>query len=189
MSSIDIDLTIVEQASQGDLGAFEKVYRMTSGFVYNVALRMTHNPADAQEVVQDVFMSVYKNLKNFQFRSNFKTWIYRIAVNTAINRYRKFNKEERNRVDYDKAVQVLPSASSADEEALQGEKEAKLQQWLGALSLEHKTCLILREIEGLSYQEMASVLSVPINTVRSRLKRARQALLESTRKELVGYEL
>jgi RNA polymerase sigma-70 factor (ECF subfamily) len=187
MSSVD--LTILEQASQGDLGAFEQVYRMTSGFVYNVALRITQNTADAEEVVQDVFMSVYRNLKNFKFRSNFKTWVYRITVNTAINRYRKFGKEQKNRVDFEKAIQSLPSESLTAEKAMQGDRESRLHRLLGSLSPEHKSCLILREIEGLSYQEMASALNIPVNTVRSRLKRARQTLLENARKEAMSDEL
>jgi RNA polymerase sigma-70 factor (ECF subfamily) len=175
----DIATGILEQASQGDINAFEEVYKATSSFVYNVALRITRNSADAEEVTQDVFMKVYRNLKGFQFRSAFKTWVYRITVNTAINRYRKSVRESKGRVDDDNIMLSLPSASSTSESLNHNDNQARLNALLDVLSPEHKTCLILREIEGLSYQEIAETLRIPLNTVRSRLKRARQALLEN----------
>ena len=122
-------------------------------------------------------MKIYGNLKSFQFRSTFKTWVYRITVNTAINHHRKSNRQEKGRVDYDNIIESLPDNRPAREAINQSDSQDKLNALLDKLSLEHKTCLILREIEGLSYQEIAGTLSIPVNTVRSRLKRARQALL------------
>lgn len=174
----DIAPDILQKASQGDIEAFEQVYRVYSSFVYNVAFRVTRNSADAQEVTQDVFMKIYRNLKSFQFRSTFKTWVYRITVNTAINRYRKTRREEKDRVDYDNIIASFPDSRSATEGIIQSDNEARLNALLDMLSPEHKTCLILREIEGLSYREIADALKIPVNTVRSRLKRARQALWE-----------
>ena len=173
----DLALDILERASAGNMDAFEQVYRATSNFVYNVALRITRNSANAEEVTQDVFMKIYRNLKGFGFRSTFKTWVYRITVNTAINHYRKSNKEEKGRVDYDNIIESLPDNRLAREGISQKDNQSQLNALLDKLSPEHKACLILREIEGLSYQEMAGALSIPVNTVRSRLKRARQALL------------
>ena len=181
----DIALDILERASQGDMEAFEQVYKAASGFVYNVALRVTRNSADAEEVTQDVFMKIYHNLKGFRFRSAFKTWAYRVTVNTAINRYRRSIREEKGRVYSENIVESLPSTYSAAEGAIQTDNEARLNALLERLSPQHKTCLILREIEELSYQEIAVALKIPVNTVRSRLKRARQALLEEARKGLV----
>lgn len=173
----DIALDLLKRAAEGNMDAFEQIYRAISSFVYNVALRITHNNADAQETTQDVFMKIHKNLKGFQFRSTFKTWVYRITINTAINHYRKSNKEEKGRVDYDNIIESLPDTRVAMEGINQSDHEFRLNALLDRLSLEHKTCLILREIEGLSYQEIAGTLTIPVNTVRSRLKRARQALL------------
>lgn len=185
----DIAVSVLERASRGDMGAFEQIYRTSSSFVYNVALRIARNSADAEEITQDVFMKIYRNLKNFKFRSAFKTWVYRIAVNTAINHYRKFIKEAKNRVDYDSTTKYFPDTSSTAEGVSQNDNEARLNALLEMLSPEHKACLILREIEGLRYQEIAAVLKIPVNTVRSRLKRARQALLDEARKVLVKDEL
>ena len=179
----DITPDILKSASQGDIGAFEQVYRTFSNFVYNVAFRINQNSADAEEVTQDVFMKVYHNLKSFQFRSTFKTWLYRVTVNTALNYYRKSRKEKNDRVDYDSVVDSLAAERSTVEEVIQGDNETRLQELLKILSPKYKACLVLREIEGLSYQEIAASLKIPINTVRSRLKRARQALLGKGKKE------
>jgi RNA polymerase sigma-70 factor, ECF subfamily len=185
----DIARDILEKASQGDLEAFEQMYKSASGFVYNVALRIIRNSADAEEVTQDVFMKVYHSLKNFQFRSSFKTWVYRITVNTAINRYRKFAREEKDKMDYDGMIETLPGAGSTAEKAIQGDNETRLNALLELLSPEHRACLVLREIEGLNYQEIAASLNIPVNTVRSRLKRARLALLEKAGKDQVRDEV
>ena len=181
----DIAIDTLERASQGDIGAFEQVYKAASDFVYNVAFRITRNSADAEEVTQDVFMKIYHNLKNFNFHSAFKTWAYRITVNTAINRYRKSVREEKGKVDYDSIIESFPDSRSTTEDIIQSDNEISLNALLGVLTLEHKTCLILREIEGLSYQEIAAALKIPVNTVRSRLKRARQALLKEVKNGLV----
>ncbi len=187
MENINIDILI--RASKGDIDAFEQIYKSASTFVYNVALRITHNSADAQEVTQDVFMKIYHNLKNFQFRSAFKTWVYRITVNTAINRYRKTTREEKDRLGYDTVSESLAAENRTIEQVSQGDNETRLNTLLGSLNPEFKACLVLREIEGLSYQEIALALSIPINTVRSRLKRAREALLVQARKGLVKNAL
>jgi len=176
MNNISAD--ILEKSGQGDLSAFEEVYKASSGFVYNVAVRITRNSADAEEVTQDVFMKIYHNLKDFGFRCGFKTWVYRITVNTAINHYRKNKLNEKDRVDYDTAAVTVPASRSTEDELMQKDNETQVNGLLSVLSPKHKTCLILREIEGLSYEEIAAALKIPVNTVRSRLKRARAALIE-----------
>lgn len=181
----DIAADVLEKASRGDLEAFEQVYKSASGFVYNVALRIIRNSADAEEVAQEVFMKVYHSLKDFQFRSSFKTWVYRITVNTAINYYRKLAREGKDKVDYGSVIETLPGAGSTAEKAIQSDNETRLSALLGLLSPEHRACIVLREIEGLSYQEISASLKIPVNTVRSRLKRARQALLEEAGKAQV----
>ena len=179
---MDFGQELLKKAAAGDMPAFEQIYKAASGFVYNVALRITHNCADAQEVTQDVFIKIYHSLNDFQFRSTFKTWVYRITVNTAINRYRKVKREESGRLDYDEIIKFLPADNSAAEGAIKNDNEMMLNKLLDRLIPEYKVCLILREIEGLSYQEIAVTLKIPLNTVRSRLKRAREALLAASGK-------
>lgn len=179
---MEIAQELIERAGRGDMPAFEELYKASSGFVYNVALRVTRNYADAQEVTQDVFLKIYHSLKDFRFRSAFKTWAYRITVNTAINRYRRVKKEKQYRADYNDALEYPAAGNPAADWAIKSDNQERLDKLLDSLIPEHKICLILREIEGLSYQDIAAALRIPLNTVRSRLKRARQALLEVTRK-------
>ena len=181
----DISVEVLAKAAKGDVGAFEEVYKATSGFVYNVALRIAHNNLDAEEITQDVFMKIFRNLKKFGFRSAFKTWVYRITVNTALNHYRKSRRQESDRVDYESVSKSLESDCSTAQEVIRDDNEAGLKVLLDRLSPEYKICLILREIEGLSYEEIAATLKIPINTVRSRLKRAREALLDEAKRGLI----
>ena len=181
----NITSEILSKASQGDMAAFEEIYKIASSFVYNLALKITRNNADAQEVTQDVFMKIYHSLKDFQFRSSFKTWVYRIAVNTAINRFYKIKKEMGNRADYDTVIETVPDYRESGEAIDQDDNRIRLNKLLEGLNPEFKACLLLREIEGLSYEEISAALKIPLNTVRSRLMRARQALLGSGRKETV----
>jgi RNA polymerase sigma-70 factor (ECF subfamily) len=181
----NIGLDILERASSGDMAAFESIYKVSSAFVYNVALRIVRNSADAEEVTQDVFMNVYHNLNNFQRRSSFKTWVYRITVNTAINRYRKSQREVKGRVNEEGLIESLPDCHSTVDSIVQNENQSRINALLDLLRPEQRMCFVLREIDSLSYEEISEVLMIPLNTVRSRLKRAREALLEEARKGAV----
>ncbi len=165
--------------------AFESIYKASSGFVYNVALRIAGKSHDAEEVTQEVFIKVYRNLKYFQFRSSFKTWVYRITVNTALNLYKRVSREMNRRRDFDDVARTVASGEDVAGEVQDREErkahEARLAELLDTLNPEQRSCIVLREIEGLSYQEMAQALGVNINTVRTRLRRARVALLAGSR--------
>jgi len=186
---IDISPDILEHAAGGDIRAFEDIYKTFSNFVYNVALGITRDKADAEEVTQDVFIKAHRGLKGFRFGSSFKTWVYRIAVNEALNRYQKSKKEKSRRVDYDDSIESQPADRSGTEEIMRNESETRCAMLLERLDQDQRACLVLREIEGLSYKDIAGVLRIPINTVRSRLLRARQALLEKAGKGLMKDEM
>ena len=166
-----------------DIKSFEKLYKEYSGFVYSVALRVSQNSADAQEVTQDVFMKVYRGLKDFEGRSSLRTWIYRITVNTALNQCRRSNRFPLTGEAYDFAVETQAAQSSASEAADEQDRKARLAALLEALNPGQRAVIVLREIEGLNYREIASALNIPLNTVRSRLKRAREGLIGQGRKE------
>jgi RNA polymerase sigma-70 factor (ECF subfamily) len=171
---MEMDKALILEASKGDMESFEEVYRASSGFVYNVALRITRNPNDAEEVTQDVFIKVYKNLSSFGFNSSFKTWVYRITVNTALNLCKKRSRELKHSVEYNEDL-----LKSRPDNYCNQEKEKHLDEILGSLNPDQRACMTLRNIQGLSYREIAEVLKVNINTVRSRLKRAREAALKT----------
>ena len=142
-----------------------------------MALRITNNGPDAAEATQDVFMKVYRNLKEFQFRSSLKTWIYRITVNTALNYYKKNLRYAGHQVEFDPAVEYGCATDPAEALIEQEEKEKIVSDLLNTLVPQQRACIVLREIEGLSYEEIADTLKINLNTVRSRLKRARQKLM------------
>ncbi|MFH0827066.1 MAG: RNA polymerase sigma factor [Candidatus Omnitrophota bacterium] len=185
----DIAPEVLERVCNGDMGAFEQIYKAFRSFVYNVALRITRNSADAEEVTQDVFMKIYRNLKRFEFRSSFRTWVYRIAMNTAINQYRRSRREEGGRVDYESVAGELASEHSTVEDLIEKDNEDRLKVLLERLNPKQKACLVLRELQGFSYAEIAATLKIPVNTVRTRLKRARQALLEGAGKGRMKDEM
>jgi RNA polymerase sigma-70 factor (ECF subfamily) len=181
----EISQEIISQAAQGDLKAFEAIYKETSSFVYNVAFRVVGNKEDAQEVVQEVFLTVHQKLKEFRFQSSFKTWIYRVTANQAINMAKKTSKTKNKTFEYDE--QVHPVAVAADVEAKieKEHQEGLIEELLNSINPDQRACVVLRNIEGLSYEEIATTLKLNINTVRTRLKRAREKML--LLKKQVGY--
>ncbi len=185
----EIAKNIIRQASKGDITACEIIYKASADFVYSIALSITKDIDTAEDITQEVFIKIYKNLKKFQFRSTFKTWIYRIAINTAINAYKKRSKEMGKRDDFELALKTYYVNDVTEEIIGRKDKERQLLSFLDTLNTEQRTCIILREIEGLSYKEISEVLKININTVRSRLKRARIALLARRKKGVSKDEL
>ena len=186
----EIAKSTIEMAACGDMTAFEEIYKQFSSTVYTIALGITRNRQDAEEAAQDVFVKVFRGLNNFRFGSSFNTWLYRITVNTAINLYRKRARHGAGSLQYDEGKDtrtVMPGIQRQETE--RQDVKARVAALLDNISPEHRSCIVLREIEGLNYKEMAGALSIPLNTVRSRLKRAREALIAYCRKEGICYEL
>lgn len=179
-----IDENLINRAVQGDIGAFELIYRAASVYVYTLALRITRNKEDAHDVTQEVFLRVYRCLDSFNRDSSFKTWIHRIAVNTAINTAKKSSKEQGRRGDFDIALETAGSSERPDAGIEKTDNERRISILLGALTLEQRACIVLREVEGMDYREISEVLKININTVRTRLRRAREAILELRKSEV-----
>ncbi len=175
----DIPKETLIKAQEGDLESFENIYKETSGFVYNVAFRVVNNKQDAEEVAQDVFINIHNNLRHFRFQSSLKTWIYRITVNCAINHAKKMARE-RNRIkEYgNNLIQTGEISQAPEVEKINEGREEIISSLLGALDVNQRACIVLRNIEGLSYREISDTLKININTVRTRLKRAREKLLD-----------
>ena len=157
---------LVQQARQGDEGAFAALVEQNQGRIYHLALRMTGNPDDAAELCQEAFLNAWKGLGKFQGESSFSTWLYRLTSNVCID----FLRREKRRSTLSMTV------SLDDEEGARQELRDTLRAGLRALSEEHRQVLILRELEGLSYGEIAALLGVEEGTVKSRIARARLAL-------------
>lgn len=180
----EINDEVIKQAAAGDVGAFEMVYQAYFSLVSNVAFRVVNNREDAQDIVQEVFIKMYDQLKNFRFDSSLKTWIYRITVNTAINYGKKTNKFQHQPLEFADGVIAKNEGIDVDKEY----NEKIVSSLLQSLNPDQRTCVILRNIENCSYEEIAKTLNIPINTVRSRLKRARETML-AIKNEVMNNEM
>jgi RNA polymerase sigma-70 factor (ECF subfamily) len=183
----EIEKELIVRAGQGDMKAFRDIYERASAYVYTLAYRVTNKKHDAEEVTQDVFLKIHRNLGFFKFESSFKTWLYRIAVNTALNHAKKRGRvaaREVEEVFEDPVTVTQPEAR----DRLEAEDAAgKLKVLLDRLNPDQRACIVLREIEGLDYQEISRSLGININTVRSRLKRTREALMILGRGEVANH--
>ena len=157
--------------------AFGELVRRHQDFVYGAALRVLRNPTLAEDVAQEAFVRAYKALPEFRQESQVRSWLYRIATNLALNAVTRKKEYAHDDVPI---VKTEPSAEKAAERALLQEK---LGEAMKALPDNLREPLIMREIRGLSYQEIADEMSLPLNTVRTRILRGRRAL----RDELEGW--
>lgn len=168
---------ILKKAAKGDIDAFEQIYRAYAPFVYNVALRMLQKKEDAEEIVQEVFVMVHGKLNTFMFRSTLKTWVYRITTNQCLNYLEKNKRHVKGHVDFEDVGGTLSTVNETHARIEKEDQSHKVQQLLMMLNPDEKACVVLRSIEGLSYEEISRSLNVNINTVRTRLKRAREKML------------
>jgi len=176
------DHRLIAECLQGRTAAFGELVRRYQDRLFNTVHRLVDNAEDAQDVVQDAFLNAYQSLGSFKGDSQFFTWLYRIAVNTAISMKRK------QRVVYSlrgargeegSSEPLDPSEFSRPEHAVEkAELERRVQGALNRLSPEHRAVLVLKDIDGQKYEAMAEILGVPIGTIRSRLHRARIELRE-----------
>lgn len=184
----DISSETLKLAANGDMVAFEQIYKAYASFVYNVAYRMVEAKEDAEEVTQEVFVIVYQKLKSFMFRSSLKTWIYRITSNCAINLLNKRTRDTKGKVDIEDVIGVVSSAPEMRHFIEHEDANFKVGILLQQLNPDEKACIVLRNIEGLSYEEIAKSLKININTVRTRLKRGREKMLKF-KEEVVNGQL
>lgn len=179
------DLALVRRAQAGDRAAFKALYDRYHRRVYAVALGVVKSSADAQDVVQEAFTKVSRHLPDFQGNSSFYTWLYRIAMNLAIDQLRR--RKAARIVDYDDAIgrdegeegsQLGSPLEAADPGKTHSRKElaAQIGAALETLPDYHRQVILLREVEGLSYEEIATVMEVPKGTIMSRLFHARRKL-------------
>lgn len=175
----DDDRRLIADCLGGRRDAFGELVSRYQARLYNSALRLVSSAEDAADVVQDAFLSAYQALHTFKGDAEFFTWLYRIAFNTAISLKRKkrpavsleAHARESGLDPDDPSEYVRPSAAIE-----RSEDERKLHDAIARLSAEHRDVLVLKDLDGMKYEEIAAILGVPIGTIRSRLHRARLEL-------------
>lgn len=174
------DQVLISQTLEGRSEAFGDLVRKYQNRLYNGMVHMLRNEAEAEDVVQDAFIRALTKLDTFHGNSGFYTWLYRIAFNVAVSRIRRRKPTVSLTVSNDESRQMEfeGNAAAPDERMSRSEDVCRLQDALGRLSEEHRSVLVLREMQELDYEAISEILDLPIGTVRSRLHRARSQLKE-----------
>src|SRR5215831_7900700 len=184
------DLRLVEALRGGSERAYEELITRFQQPAYTLALRLLNDQAEASDVVQEVFLKVFRNIGNFRGQSTLKTWIYRITVNEAHNARRWFFRHRRREVELDTAPEdtrswkeIIPDRSrSPYDVVVDREQHVMIEAALERINPIFREAVVLRDITDLAYEEIAEVLGVSLGTVKSRILRGREAL----REELAG---
>lgn len=194
---LQTDEILIDKSKNGDLEAFELLVRRYESKVYTVAYRFLGNHADASDLAQETFLRLYQALPRFRGDSSFMTWLYHITANACRDEIRRQQRYHVVSLDAEignngtQAISQLSSrALSPEEAAEQKESDEVIQKCLSNLSEEHRLVLVMREIQDMSYEEIAVVMKCSLGTVKSRLSRARQAFKEkfSVQRELFSTD-
>jgi RNA polymerase sigma-70 factor (ECF subfamily) len=177
----------LERLKRGEVAAFETLVAENSSDVYALLFRLTSDPEEARDLTQETFLRAFQSISRFRGDASLKTWIYRIAINQARNRWRWWRRRKRDlTVSLDATDEfrerplaaTLPSDESLnpEQETLAREREGQLREALSGLRRSYREAVILRDVEGFSYEEIAETLQISIGTVKSRISRGRMEL-------------
>ncbi len=176
---------LIKLAARGDQDAFAQLLELHQNKVYGLTLRLSGSPEDAMELTQETFFNAWRGLPNFHFESKFSTWLYRLATNATIDFLRREKRRKSLTVtslsaedDPQRLLDIPDRRFTPQDELERKEFQAAVRRGLAQLSDEHRRVLVLRELNGLSYAEIAQVLGIEEGTVKSRISRARLALRE-----------
>lgn len=181
-----IEKELIEKAKDGHIESFENLIEKYQTTVYNISLKMLKNEHDAFDASQDALLKAYKYIHNFKGNSSFSTWLYKIAVNTCLDYINK-NKKNKLNISLDETIlakdneipiQFEDKKQDVVGKVLESERQKVLYEALDKLSTIQKELIILRDIEGFSYEEIAKITDLNLGTVKSKISRARLKLKE-----------
>jgi RNA polymerase sigma-70 factor (ECF subfamily) len=188
----DEDRELVALCRKGDVDAFEILVRNYQKKMFNIAFRITGSMEDASEVVQDAFVSAHRNLKDFEQKSRFSTWLYSITVNTAKNRLKQnlarrvhepCSCDDTPYADSNtKRIEPASDDPSALDLLIRRDRQKGVQECLNRLEQDFREVIVLRDIQGFSYEEISAMLSIAAGTVKSRIFRARESVKDCLKK-------
>lgn len=188
MGDREIDQQLVERAQHGDKHAFELLVAKYQRKLGRLLSRFIRNPTEVEDVVQEAFIKAYRALPSFRGESAFYTWLYRIGINAAKNYLVSEGRRPPTTTEFDSEeaegfedAEQLRNINTPENELMSKQVAETVNKAMDSLPEELKTAITLREIEGLSYEEIASMMNCPIGTVRSRIFRARETIAEKLR--------
>ena len=176
----------IEKLKRGEAAAFEELVAARSGEIYGLLFRLTENSEEARDLTQETFLRAFQNIGGFRGEADLRTWIYRIAINQARNRWRWWRRRSRDSTvsldatqsnsDQPLIATLAESSANPEQKTLAHERELVLRGALRKLGHAYRETVILRDIEGFTYEEIATTLGINVGTVKSRLARGRQEL-------------
>jgi RNA polymerase sigma-70 factor (ECF subfamily) len=178
------DQRLISGLQAGEQDAYERLIQRFQTPVYNLAWRLLNDPADASDVVQEVFLKIFRNVGHFRGDSSLRTWVYRIAVNESHNRRRWLFRHRRGETGIEETFEdsetrekpLMDAGETPFDFTMNREAQLLLEEGLAAINPVFRASLVLREVEDMSYEEIAEILEVSIGTVKSRIMRGREAL-------------
>src|SRR5882724_7534896 len=181
-----VEAKFIERLKEGEAAAFEELVTERSGEIYGLLFRLTENSEEARDLTQETFLRAFQSIGGFRGEADLRTWIYRIAINQARNRWRWWRRRRRDSTVSLDATQgqsdqtlietLAESSENPEQQTLAHERELALRSALQKVGRAYRETVILRDIEGFTYEEIATTLGINVGTVKSRLARGRQEL-------------
>lgn len=171
---------LIRRASQGDESAFELLMRTHESRMYAVALRMCANREDAQDCLQEAMLRIYRAISNFKFQSSFATWAYRITMNTCLDELRRRKLRTATSLDVllDTGWSPTDDGETPEQYSIASEQRRMLEKAIADLPEDMRAAIVLRDVQGFSYDEIARMLEANVGTIKSRISRGREKLRE-----------
>lgn len=171
---------LISRAAKGDASAFNELLGMHENRMYAVCLRMCGNHEDAQDCLQEAMLRVYRAISGFKGQSTFSTWLYRVTMNTCLDELRRKKNKQSTSLDglLDAGWSPSDERDTPERHAVRSEMHAEVQRVISELPEDMRAAIVLRDIQGFSYEEISQMLNINVGTIKSRISRGREKLRE-----------